>query len=142
MDIELETKGINLQYPIHVKKLKNIFVKGLGGYSYKEFFCELYVDGHLVNDPYRYSCTIDEETGQVIYDYTEAKELSFDEKMSLLGNMRLDKTKLGQSTYQTKKLIIPSKGKNFALKIYGKSSDYLSIESFGFVCKLGKVKED
>ena len=142
MEIELETKGINLQYPLHNKKLKNIFVKGLGGYSYKEFFCELYVDGHLVNDPYSYSCSIDEQTGQVLYDYTEAKVLSFDEKISLLGNMRLDKTKLGESAYQTKKLIIPSKGKNFALKIYGKSSDYLSIESFGFVCKLGKVKQD
>jgi len=142
MEIELETKGINLQYPIHNKKLKNIFVKGLGGYNYKEFFCELYVDGHLVNDPRIYHCSLDEETGQIIYDYTEVKALSFDEKISLLGNMRLDKTKLGESAYQTKKLIIPSKGKNFALKIYGKSSDYLSIESFGFVCKLGKVKED
>lgn len=142
MDIELETKGINLQYPIHTKKLKNIFVKGLGGYNYKEFFCELYVDGHLVNDPYKYSATVDDETGTVIYDYTAIRELSFDEKISLLGNMRLDRTKLGQSAYQTKKLIIPSKGKNFALKIYGKSADYLSIESFGFVFKLGKVKED
>lgn len=142
MEIELETKGINLQYPLHKKKLKNIFVKGLGGYSYKEFFCELYTDGHRVNDPYNYRYYIDEATGQVVYDYTENKDLSFDEKISLLGNMRLDKTKLGESTYQTKKLIIPSKGKNFALKIYGMSSDYLSIESFGFVCKLGKVKED
>ena len=25
MEIELETKGINLQYPLHKKKLKNIF---------------------------------------------------------------------------------------------------------------------
>lgn len=142
MEIELETKGINLQYPIHNKKLKNIFVKGLGGYAYKEFFCEVFVDGHLVNDPYSYNYSIDDVTGQVIYDYTENKELSFDEKISLLGNMRLDKTKLGESTYQTKKLVIPCKGKNFSLKIYGMSSDYLSIESFGFVFKLGKVKED
>ena len=142
MEIELETKGINLQYPIHNKKLKNIFVKGLGGYAYKEFFCEVYVDGHLVNDPLKYRYYIDDTTGQVIYDYSENRELSFDEKISLLGNMRLDRTKLGESSYQTKKLIIPCKGKNFAIKIYGMSSDYLSIESFGFVCKLGKVKED
>lgn len=142
MEIELETKGINLQYPIHNKKLKNIFIKGLGGYAYKEFFCEVYVDGHLVNDPLKYRYYIDDTTGQVIYDYSEDRELSFDEKISLLGNMRLDRTKLGESSYQTKKLIIPCKGKNFSLKIYGTSSDYLSIESFGFVCKLGKVKED
>ena len=142
MEIELETKGINLQYPIHNKKLKNIFIKGLGGYAYKEFFCEVYVDGHLVNDPLKYRYYIDDTTGQVVYDYSEDRELSFDEKISLLGNMRLDRTKLGESSYQTKKLIIPCKGKNFSLKIYGTSSDYLSIESFGFVCKLGKVKED
>ena len=142
MEIELETKGINLQYPIHNKKLKHIFIKGLGGYNYKEFFCEVYVDGHIVNDPYKYNYKIEEETGTVIYDYTEVKDLSFDEKISLLGNMRLDRTKLGESAYQTKKLVIPCKGKNFSLKIYGMSSDYLSIESFGFVCKLGKVKED
>lgn len=142
MEIELETKGINLQYPIHNKKLKNIFVKGLGGYAYKEFFCEVYVDGHLVNDPLKYRYYIDDTTGQVVYDYSEDRELSFDEKISLLGNMRLDRTKLGESSYQTKKLVIPCKGKNFSLKIYGMSSDYLSIESFGFVCKLGKVKED
>lgn len=142
MEIELETKGINMQYPIHNKKLKHIFVKGLGGFSYKEFFCELYVDGHLVNDPLKYIYSIDDVTGQVIYDYSEDRQLSFDEKISLLGNMRLDRTKLGSSTYQTKKLVIPCKGKNFALKIYGRSSDYLSLESFGFVCKLGKVKED
>lgn len=142
MEIELETKGINLQYPIHNKKLKNIFIKGLGGYAYKEFFCEVYVDGHLVNDPLKYRYYIDDTTGQVVYDYSEDRELSFDEKISLLGNMRLDRTKLGESSYQTKKLVIPCKGKNFSLKIYGMSSDYLSIESFGFVCKLGKVKED
>lgn len=142
MEIELETKGINLQYPIHNKKLKHIFIKGLGGYNYKEFFCEVYVDGHIVNDPYKYNYKIEEETGTVIYDYTEVKDLSFDEKISLLGNMRLDRTKLGESAYQTKKLVIPCKGKNFSLKIHGMSSDYLSIESFGFVCKLGKVKED
>ena len=142
MEIELETKGINLQYPIHNKKLKNIFVKGLGGYNYKEFFCEVRVDGHLVNDPYNYVYSVDEETGQIIYDYTENRQLSFDEKISLLGNMRLDRTKLGESTYQTKKLIVPCKGKNFSIKIFGMSSDYLSIESLGFICKLGKVKED
>lgn len=142
MEVELETKGINLQYPLHKKKLKNMFVKGLGGYTYKEFFCELYADGHLVNDPLKYAYSVDDETGQVVYDYSEQRELSFDEKISLLGNMRLDRTKLGESTYQTRKLIIPCKGKNFSLKIYGMSSDYLSIESFGFVFKLGKVKED
>ena len=143
MDIELETKGINLQYPLHQKKLKNLYVKGLGGYNYKEFFLEIYADGHLINDPRIYKCYIDEVTHNVIYDYTENKVLDFNEKVSLLGNMRLSHTRLGESDYETRKIIVPScKAKNIVVKIYGVSADYLSIESLGFVFKLGKVKED
>ena len=142
MEIELETKGMNLQYPMHSKKLKHIYVKGLGGYNFDEFFFELYADGHLVNDPKEYSCYVDETTNQIVYDYDIIKELNFTEKISLLGNMRLNKTKLGESTYETRKLVIPTRGKNFTIKIYGESSDYLSIESFGFTFKLGKVREE
>ena len=142
MEIELETKGMNLQYPMHSKKLKHIYVKGLGGYNFDEFFFELYADGHLVNDPKEYSCYVDETTNQIVYDYDIIKELNFTEKISLLGNIRLNKTKLGESTYETRKLVIPTRGKNFTIKIYGESSDYLSIESFGFTFKLGKVREE
>ena len=94
MEIELGTKDINLQYLLHKKKLKKLFVEGLSWYSYKEFFFEVYIDGHRENDPYHYRYSIDEATGQVIYDYTEEKYLSFDEKISLLESMKLDKTKL------------------------------------------------
>ena len=142
MEIELETKGINLQYPMHSKKLKHIFVKGLGGFNYNKFFFEIYSDGHIVNDPRTYNCYIDEITKQVVYDYTENKELSFDEMVALLGNMRLNNTRLGESTYETRKLVIPSSGKNFTVKMYGESSDYLGIESLGFTFKLGKVREE
>lgn len=141
MEVEIETKGINLQYPLHTKKLKNIIVKGLGGYNYGSFFFEVYSDGHLVNDPKVYNCYVDEVTRQVVYDYEEVKSLSFNEMMSLLGNMRLGYTKLGTSTYETRKMVVPAKGKNFTIKLYGESKDFLSIESFGFVFKLGKVKE-
>lgn len=141
MEILLETKGINLMYPMHVKKLKNIFVKGLGGYSYNEFFFEVYSDGYLVNDSKKYNCYVDEVTHQIVYNYTENKELSFNEMVSLLGNMRLNKTRIGNGAYETKKLIIPAKGKNFKIKLYGESGDHLSIDSFGFIFKLGKVRE-
>lgn len=141
MEISFETKGMNLQYPMHIKKLKNIHVKGLGGFNYSEFFFEVYSDGHLINDPKTYNCYIDEVTGQVVYDYYETKQLTFNEMISLLGNMRLSRTRLGESTYETRKIIVPGKGKNFTVKMYGESSDYLSIESLGFTYKLGKVKE-
>ena len=141
MEVEIETKGINLKYPLHTKKLKNIVVKGLGGYNYGSFFFEVYADGHLINDPKVYNCYIDEVTKQVVYDYEDVKSLSFNEMMSLLGNMRLGYTKLGTSTYETRKMVVPAKGKNFTIKLYGESKDFLSVESFGFIFKLGKVKE-
>ena len=142
MEIELQTKGINLQYPMHAKKLKNVFIKGLGGYKADNFFCEIYSDGHIINDPKVFNCYIDDVTKQIVYDYTENKQLSFNEMESLLGNMRLGKTKLGESAYETRKLVIPARGKNFTVKIYGESDDHLSIESFGFTFKLGKVREE
>ena len=56
--------------------------------------------------------------------------------------MRLGDTRLGEGNYQTIKMVVPSKGKNFKVKMYGKNKDYMSLESFGFVSKLGKVKQD
>lgn len=139
--LELKTKGINMKYPQHLKKLKHIFVKVVGGYNYGELFFTLYGDGYIVNDPKTYSYYID-DNGTVVQEYEENKELTIDEKISLLGNMRLDKTKLGEGLYQTRKLVIPRKAKNFAILISGDSSDYVSLESIGYVCKLGKVKEN
>ena len=141
IEIELITKGINLKYPMHIKKLKNIYVKGIGGFAYDEFIFELFNDGHLVNDSKKYYVQIG-ENGEIIYDYNVEKALSFDEAIATLGNFRLDKTRLGESSYQTKKIIIPAKGKNFYIHLKGESSQYLSVESIGFVFKLGKVKQD
>lgn len=140
MYLELKTKGVNMKYPQHLKKLKHIFVKVIGGYNYGELFFTLYGDGYIVNDPKSYTYYLD-ENGTVTQEYKEEKDLTIDEKVSLLGNMRLDNTKLGEGIYQTRKLIIPKKAKNFSMLVYGDSSDYVSLESFGFVCKLGKVKE-
>ena len=138
---ELQTKGINLQYPQHIKKLKHIFIKAKGGYKPNDLIFELYRDGYLENDPKIYHCYVD-ETGKVVYDYTEVSNLTIDERVSVLGNMRLGDTRLGEGNYQTIKMVVPSKGKNFKIKMYGKNKDYMSLESFGFVSKLGKVKQD
>lgn len=138
---ELTTKGLNLQYPQHLKKLKHIFVKLKGGYSYDDVVFELYNDGYLTNDPNKYYCYVD-DTGKVVYDYTTEHNLTIDERVSILGSMILGDTRLGQGQYQTKKLVLPAKGKNFKIKLYGKNKDYMSLESFGFVSKLGKVKQD
>lgn len=138
---ELQTKGINLKYPQHIKKLKHIFIKAKGGYKPNDLIFELHTDGYLVNDPKSYYCYVD-ETGKVVYDYTEIHNLTIDERVSVLGNMTLNNTRLGEGNYQTIKMVIPSKGKNFKLKMYGENKDYMSLESFGLVAKLGKVKQD
>lgn len=140
MYVELITKGLHMKYPQHMKKLKHIFVKAIGGNNYGEFFFELYADGHRINDPRIFYAYLD-ENGTIVYDYTGEKILSLDEVKSILGNIRLGSTKLGEGKYQTKKLVIPKKAKNFSCRLYGDTNDYLSIESLGFVCKLGKVKE-
>ncbi len=138
---ELQTKGINLKYPLHIKKLKHIFLKAKGGYKPNDLIFELYTDGYLVNDPKSYYCYVD-ETGKVVYDFTEISNLTVEERASVLGNMTLNHTRLGEGNYQTIKMVIPSKGKNFKIKMYGQNKDYISLESFGFVSKLGKVKQD
>lgn len=140
IDIELETKGVNLKYPMHIKKLKNIFIKGLGGFSYQEFLFELRNDGYLVNDPVKYEVYVN-SNGEVVYTYNTEKYLTFDEYISSLGTFRLDNTRLGEALYQTKKLVLPAKGKNFSIKIKGSSNQNLTVESIGFVFKLGKVKQ-
>lgn len=141
MEVALETKGVNLHYPLHIKKLKNMFIKGLGGFTYQDFLCYIKSDGHLVNNPYIYKTYIDPNTREVVYEYEENRELDFNEKLSLLGNLRLDNTRLGEDFYETRKLVARAKGKNFSLRFEGESSDSLSIESIGFIVKLGKVKE-
>ena len=140
MYLEVKTKGVNMKYPQHLKKLKHIFVKVIGGYNYGELFFTLYGDGYIVNDPKSYTYYLD-ENGTVTQEYKDEKDLTINEKISLLGNMRLDNTKIGEGIYQTRKLVIPKKAKNFSILIYGDSSDYISLESIGYVCKLGKVKE-
>ena len=83
-----------------------------------------------------------DENGTITLDYNDKeKNLQIDGKLSLLGSLVLDKTKLGTGTYQTIKMVSPTKGKNFSIRIYGDSNEFLTLDSFGLVCKLGKVKQ-
>ena len=139
--IDVKTKAVNLEYPQHIKKLKHTFIKLIGGDTYSELFFELYSDGYLINDPVKYTVLVD-ENGTITLDYNDKeKNLQIDGKLSLLGSLVLDKTKLGTGTYQTIKMVSPTKGKNFSIRIYGDSNEFLTLDSFGLVCKLGKVKQ-
>ena len=140
--IDVKTKAVNLEYPQHMKKLKNTFVKLIGGDNYSELYFEIYADGHLVNDPLKYNCRLDENGTIILEYYDKDKNLEVNGTLSLLGSIVLDKTKLDKSVYQTIKMVMPKKAKNFAIRIYGDSDEFLTLDSFGMVCKLGKVKQD
>ena len=138
--VDLITKGINMNYPQHMKKLKHTFIKVIGGDELSQLFFELYVDGHLVNDPHKYKYYLD-ENGTIILDYNVEENLDIEGNLSIAGSLVVAKTKLDESTYQTIKMVIPKKGKNFVFRIYGSSEEFLKIDSLGLVCKLGKVKQ-
>ena len=140
MDIMLETKAYNLAYPQHIKKLKKIFLKLIGGYNYSGLFFEVYCDNLRINNTGSYITSID-SNGSVVYDYVPDENLLIDASDSRLNLVQLNKGRYGEQIYQMRKFAIPAKGKNFSLKFYGKSSDNMELESIGMVCKLGKVKE-
>lgn len=136
----LETKGLNFNYPQHIKKLKKIYIKGVGGYDIQKFNVYLKCDGFLKNDLEILNVSIN-DNGNVVYEYEEVSNAMFSNKSSRLDISKLDKMKLGTATYETKELIIPAKGKNFNLRITGKAKDNITFDNIGFICKLGKVKE-
>lgn len=138
--VDVLTKGVNMDYPQHLKKLKHTFIKAIGGDEFSQLFFALYVDGHLVNDPTKYAWHLD-ENGTVVLEYYDEENMDVNGTLSILGNIIIDKTKLDVSTYQTIKMVVPKKGKNFAIRIYGDSEEFLTLDSFGLVCKLGKVKQ-
>ena len=138
--VDIKSKGVNLDYPQHIKKLKHVFLKMIGGDEYSQLFFELYCDGHLVNDASKFAYRFSDD-GTLILEYVKEENLDINGTLSILGNIMLDKTKLGESTYQTVKMIVPAKGKNFSIRIYGHSEEFLTLDSFGLVCKLGKVKQ-
>lgn len=138
--IEAKTKGINMEYPQHMKKLKHTFIKAIGGDELSQLFFEIYVDGYLVNDPHKFVAHFDED-GTIVLDYTAEENLDIEGVLGRLGGLLVDKTKPGEGMYQTIKMIVPKKGKNFNIRMYGESEEFLTLESFGMVCKLGKVKQ-
>lgn len=138
--IEAKTKGINMEYPQHMKKLKHTFIKAIGGDELSQLFFEIYVDGYLVNDPHKYVAYFDND-GTIVLDYTAEENLNIEGVLGKLGGLLIDKTRPGEGNYQTIKMVIPKKGKNFTFRMYGDSKEFLTVESFGLVCKLGKVKQ-
>ena len=138
--IEMKTKGVNLEYPQHMKKLKHTFIKAIGGDELSQLFFEIYVDGYLVNDPHKFVSYFDSD-GSLVLDYTIEENLDIEGVLGKLGGLLVDKTRPGEGMYQTIKMIIPKKGKNFTLRMYGDCTEFLTLESFGMVCKLGKVKQ-
>lgn len=140
MSIYLKTKAYNLDYPQHVKKLKKVFIKLIGGYNYSELYFTVYKDGFRVNDLGEYVAKVGND-GTIVYEYITEENLKIEASASRLDLLELDNSKLGEMLYQIDEFAIPAKGRNFSMEFSGESSDNFEVENIGIVCKLGKVKK-
>lgn len=136
----LETSGINMNYPLHKKKIKNIILKCTGGELAQPLYVKVYADGATVYDTW-VGATRVLSTGEVIYEVVEKPTLELPPSIAQLGGMKLGITKLGNSPIILRKLKLPTSCKNIAISIESRTDEKLVIMSIGYTYKIGKVKE-
>ena len=158
----LETHLINMGYPTHTKKFKDLYIKV---YNYTGRAIPLYVtikvDDTVVIDPSEYIVYYDEPTDT--YYYLEKIESNKTIDISkALGEFKLGYDKMGNKTVQQMRFRVRTKGRAIKLILRDGYDDYttstatenkrgvptrkrnehdFSIASIGIVYKLKKVKE-
>jgi len=130
-DCLLETAGITFGYPSHEKKVKAVTMKAGGGSSNQPIQVDLAADGELVSSSSM--IPTGEVDGSVIYE-NQNPDLKDSELITTLFGE-------GVYNYHTKKMRLSAKGKNIALRLQASADDRLTIQSIGYVYKLGKIKE-
>lgn len=136
----LETAGINMNYPLHKKKIKNIILKCTGGELTQPLYVKVYSDGAIAYDTW-VGATRVLPTGEVVYEVTNEPTLELPPSVAKLGGMELGVTKLGNSPVILRKLKLPTACKNIAISIESMTDEKLVIMSIGYTYKIGKVKE-
>lgn len=139
-DTLLETAGINMSYPLHKKKIKNIILKCTGGEIAQPLYVVVYADGAKAYDTWMGATRVTSD-GSVVYDIINEPTLELPPSIAKLGLMELGITKLGNSPIILRKLKLPTTCKNIAISIESKTADKLVIMSLGYTYKIGKVKE-
>lgn len=135
-----ETAGVNMNYPLHKKKIKNFILKCSGGEMTQPLYVTVLADGTTVYDTWVGYAGIDSD-GAVIYTVTNEPTLELPPSVSRLGYMTLGETKLGFNPIILRKLKMPVKCKNVAIQVESRTSEKLLIMSIGYTYKVGKVKE-
>lgn len=142
-----ESIKINFGTPIHNKKFKKLFIKGINnGGNRIPFYVTISVDDNIYLHPDYYNIYIDEED-YIRYELKPKSDLGL-ENGAILGDLTLGYDALGERKQQTVKLNLGAKGKSISIKIednFNKdlpNKEHFMITALSFINKLKKPKED
>lgn len=136
----LETASVNMGYPLHKKKIKNIILKCSGGELAQPLYVTVSSDGALVYDTWLGATKVS-PSGEVTYEVVNTPTLELPPSIAKLGNIKLGITKLGYSPIILRKLKLPTSCKNLTINVQSMTDEKLLIMSLGYTYKVGKVKE-
>lgn len=159
-----ETHAMNMGYPTHIKKFKNIFIKMINDSGHLiPLYVTIKVDDTTIIDPSKYVVAHDEETDT--YFYVEKAENNYElVTAKVLGEIKLGQDKIGKHTIQQIKIKLDdAKGKSLKIILSDGYDDRtslgvgdeglkgepirnrnlydFSLSTIGIVYKLKKVKE-
>src|SRR5690606_31248926 len=140
---KINTVNNSFGTPTHDKKYKHIFIKTYVGENFKNIlYITVYVDNLKKITPYKFEVSVN-ELGEIEYTQIldDTKESNLELYVAKLDDFKINYDKLSDTTQQTHKIVISSKGKNISLEIETIPKDYFSIINIGYSYKLGKVKE-
>lgn len=158
----LETHYMNMGYPTHNKKFKNLFIKMINNSGHPiPLYVTIIVDDKVVMTPSNYEVVYNEEDDTYYY-VEKIKENSELTVGRALGEFVLNEDTMGNKTIQQLKIRIGEKGKAIKIILSDGFNDYtdllipdekkgfairnrnpydFSISTIGIVYKLKKVKE-
>lgn len=160
----LETHYMNMGFPMHTKKFKELFVKTINKSGVAiPLYVTIKVDDTTVIDPSGYTIYYNEENDTYYYIEVINNNATIDVSKAL-GEFKLGYDSLGEKTIQQLRFKIRKKGRSIKVRISDGFNDYtnlltsdvdpvkgipnrernnydFSISSMGIVYKLKKVKE-
>lgn len=159
----LETHYMNMGYPTHTKKFKDLYIKMINSSGHViPLYVTIIVDDTVVVDPSEYVIKYNEENDT--YYYVEKIDANAEiDVAKVLGEFTLGYDTLGEKTIQQIRIRIRQKGRGLKIKLSDGFNDYtnliideetnkgfpnrnrnlynFSISTIGIVYKLKKVKE-
>lgn len=159
----LETHNMNMGFPTHTKKFKEIYIKMINNSGHViPLYVTIVVDDTVVMSPSNYVVKYNEENDT--YYYVESINANAEmSTIKVLGEFKLGYDAMGEKTVQQIKIKVGQKGRSIKLKLSDGYDDYtnllineeqnrgfpvrnrnthdFAISTIGIVYKLKKVKE-